>query len=357
MRGVTWIDAAPARYAGGASAGPGDDDHVIGTKNRWSRVILGYSGVRPDCWCEFNFGIAWDHEEGAASAADFALVGVDLRAPDGSSLDFDHVPGLDRTLLDPHGAWIAGPAYHPGDALAPRTALIRVAFAVPAPAAEVAVTVRSWRNTHGFTVSRPRLRQSRQVAIPDPAGPSFRQRRMLGTEPAWFDYGLVPGRNLILRGQIFAATPGEHAALARIVYRDLHGTQIAPPYPGTISLPALGAFVNLPAQQQARRFTLDLAPPPDAAGVSVGFTVWDDGPTEVELLDMPEISLDDRLRLGSLSGDEPLAAPDFLSRLAEALAVSPADVAAWCSPASVPASVPPVLARARSLQYGEAEKR
>lgn len=273
---MTEIVAAPARYAGGASAGPGADDHVVGTKNRWSRVILGYSGLRQDCWCEFSFGIAWDREEGVASAPDFALVGVDLRAPDGSSLDFDHVPGLDRTLLDPHGAWIAGPAYHPGDALAPRTALIRVAFAVPAPAAEVAVTVRSWRNTHGFTVSRPGLRQSRRNAIPSLAGPSFRRRRMLGTAPAWFDYVLVPGRNLILRGQIFTATPGEHVALARIVYRDLKGTQIAPPYPGTISLPSLDALINLPTQQQARRFTLDLTPPQDAARVSVGFAAWDD---------------------------------------------------------------------------------
>lgn len=357
MRGVTGIDAAPARYAGGASAGVGEDDHVVGTKNRWSRVILGYSGLVPDCWCEFSFGIAWDRDEGAGAAPDFALVGVDLRAPDGSSLDFDHVPGLDRTLLDPHGAWIAGPAYHPGDALAPRTALVRVAFAVPAPAADVAVTVRSWRNSHGFTVSRPRLRQVKRDAIPSLAAPGFRRRRTLGPEPTWFDYVLVPGRSLILRGQVFAATPGEHAAHARIVYRDLRGTQIPPPYPGTISLPTLAAFVNLPAQHQARRFTLNLTPPPDAARISVGFAAWDDASTEVELLDAPEVSLDDRLRLESLSGDDPLAAPDFLSRLADALSLSPAAVAAWCPPSRVPAAVPPILARAKALQYGEAARR
>ena len=354
---MTGIAAAPARYAGGASAGIGEDDHVVGTKNRWSRVTLGYSGLQPDCWCEFSFGIAWDHDEGAVSVPDFALVGVDLRAPNGSSLDFGHVPGLDRTMLDPHGTWIAGPGYHPGDALAPRAALVRVAFAVPAPAAEVAITVRSWRNTHGFTVSRPRLRQAKRDAIPALAGPGFRRRRMLGSEPAWFDYVLVPGRNLILRGQVFAAAPGEHAAHARIVYRDMRGIEIAPPYPGTISLPTLGALVNLPAQQQARRFTLDLAPPPDAARVSIGFAAWDDASGEVELLDAPEISLDDPLRLESLSGDEPLAAQDFLSRLADALALSPAAVAAWCPPSRVPASVAPILARARVLQHGEAGKR
>lgn len=351
------IVAAAARYAGGAKAGPGEDDHIVGTKNRWSRVIVGYSGLRPDCWCEFSFGIDWDHEEGAVSVPDFALVGVDLRAPDGSSLDFGHVPGLDRTMLDPHGTWIAGPGYHPGEALAPRTALVRVAFAVPAPAADIALTVRSWRNTHAFTVSRPRLRQARRDAIPSLAGPGFRRRQMLGTEPAWFDYVLVPGRNLIMRGQVFTAAPGEHAALARIVYRDLRGTQIAPPYPGTISLPTVAALINLPAQQQSRRFTLDLTPPPGAARVSVGFAAWDDASAEVELLDAPEVSLDGCLRLESLSGDDPLAATDFLSRLADALDLSPAAVAAWCPPARVPASVPPVLARARALRYGEAGRR
>lgn len=350
---MTGILAVPARYAGGSGAGVGDDEHVVATKNRWSRVILDYTGLSPDIWCEFSFGIAWDRDEGAAAALDFALVGIDLRAPDGSSLDFDHVPGLDRTLLDPHGAWIAGPAYHPGGE-APRTAFVRVAFAVPAPAGEVSVTVRSWRNTRDYTISHPRLRQGAREAIPALASRGFRRRRSLGTQPDWFDYVLVPGHALILRGQIFARNPGEHAALARIVYRDLRGATIAPPYRDTISVPALGALVNLPAQQQARRFTLELVPPGDAAGVRVGFATWEADSAPVELLDAPEVSLEDRLRLESVSGDGVLSATDFLGRLAERLGSSPASVAAWCPPAEIPAHVKPVLAWARALQYGEA---
>ncbi|KQT09967.1 hypothetical protein ASG40_09600 [Methylobacterium sp. Leaf399] len=345
-------DPSPARYAGGAHPGAGEDEHVVGTKNRWSRVVLAYGDLVPDGWCEVRFGIAWDADETAAAAPDFALVGIDPQAQDGSSLDLDQMPGLDRTQLDPHGTWIAGPAYHPGEAAAPRAALVRVAFMLPAPAARVAVTIRSWRNTRPFVVTRPQLSQARRDAL---APPPSRRRRRLGPEPVWFDHVLVPGRPLVLRGQIFAATPGEHAAHARILYRDAGGTPIPPPYPGTIVLPALGAFVDLPTQQQARRFTLDLMPPPDAARVSVGFAAWDGDGRPVELIDDPEVALDDRLRLESVSGDDLLAAPAFLARLAEHLELSDAAVAAWCPPRRTVAAVPPILARARALQDGEAK--
>ncbi|WP_292507291.1 heparinase II/III family protein [Methylobacterium sp.] len=328
----------------------------MGTKNRWSRVVLGYSGLVPNQWCEFSFGIDWDTDESALSVPDFALVGIDLRAPDGSSLDFDQVPGLDRTLLDPHGAWIAGPALHPGEVVAPRTAMVRVAFALPAPAAEVAITIRSWRNTHAFVIGRPRLLQVAREAISGMAAP-FRRRRPLAQNPEWFDYVLITGRPLILRGQIFAPAPGEHSALARIVYRDVNGSEIAPPYPGTILIPAVGAFVNIPAQQQARRFTLDLAPPAEAARVSVGFATWDGTVTEVELLDAPEVSLEDGLRLESLSGEDRLSSSEFLANLAERLGVSPAAVLHWCPPPRVAEAVPPILARAQALRYGEQQSR
>ena len=98
-----------ARYAGGRGVGPGENEHWIPAKNRWSRVVLPFGGLVPEAWCCLGFRLAWAAEEAAGSALDFALVGIDFLAEDGSSLDFDHVPGLDRTLLDPHGTWIAGP--------------------------------------------------------------------------------------------------------------------------------------------------------------------------------------------------------------------------------------------------------
>ncbi|WP_258286806.1 hypothetical protein, partial [Escherichia ruysiae] len=79
-----------------------------------------------------------------------------------------------------------------------------------------------------------------------------------GPEPVWRDHALVPGCGLVLRGQLHTPQPGTHAALARIVYRDRSGAELEPPYPGTISVPGLGALVDLSAHQQARRFTLEL---------------------------------------------------------------------------------------------------
>ena len=85
---MSMIVAEPARYAGGASAGIDEDHHIVSTKNRWSRVVLAYSGLVSERWCELSFGIAWDADEAAVAAPDFALIGIDPRAPDGSSLDF-----------------------------------------------------------------------------------------------------------------------------------------------------------------------------------------------------------------------------------------------------------------------------
>ncbi|WP_156376171.1 heparinase II/III family protein [Methylobacterium sp. Leaf117] len=343
-----------ARYAGGASVGPEENAHWVPAKNRWSRVVLPFGGLVPEAWCHLGFRLAWAPEETAGSALDFALVGIDFLAEDGSSLDFDHVPGLDRTLLDPHGTWIAGPATLPPETQGARAGRIHLAFRVPAPATRLTVTLRSWRNSAPFTVSEASLAQGPQLA-PSPALiPRVRHR--LGPEPAWIDHALVPGGGLVLRGQLYTPHPGAHAALARIVYRDRQGADLAPPYPGTISVPGLGALIDLSAHQQARRFTLELQPPAGAARVSVGFATWEaDGPA-VELLGPPEVALEDRLRLESLGADDLLGPTDFLARLAERLSLPGAAFAGWCPQPEAVAALPPVLARARAIQRGEGHR-
>ncbi|WP_246153999.1 heparinase II/III domain-containing protein [Methylobacterium oryzihabitans] len=335
---------AAVHYAGGAAAGPAEDTHAVPAKNRWSRVALTFRDVPAEAWCSFVCRLAWEPDEPAEAAADFVLAGFDFLAPDGSSLDFDHVPGLTRTLLDPHSAWIPGPAYQPAGAEAAGAALVRIAFLVPAPARQVAVSLRSWRNALPFEVARPRLHPH------DPAQERMppRRRRPLAVEPDWLDHALVPGERLIVRGQLFAEETGDNAALVRVAYHDGDGAEIAPPYPEIVSTPAFGALVDLPAHRQARRFTLELAPPPGAARVRLGFAAWDsDNP--VELLAPPEVSLADRLRLESLSGDDLLDAPTLAARLADRLG-RPGE--SW-GPAG-PDDAPAVLDRASAVQRGPA---
>ncbi|MCI9882380.1 heparinase II/III family protein [Methylobacterium goesingense] len=343
-----------ARYAGGAGIGPGETEHWVPAKNRWSRVVLPFDGVVPEAWCSLGFRLAWAEAETAGAALDFALVGIDFLAEDGSSLDFDHVPGLDRTLLDPQGSWIAGPSALPPETQGARAGRIHLAFRVPAPATRLTVTIRSWRNSHPFAVAEARLTQGADLAPAPALIPRIRHR--LGPEPAWRDHALVPGCGLVLRGQLHTPRPGSHAALARIVYRDRDGAELDPPYPGTISVPGLGALVDLSAHQQARRFTLELQPPAGAARVAVGFATWEaDGP-EAELLAPPEVALADRMRLESLCADDLLAAPDFLARLAERLSLPGAAFAGWCPQPEAAAALPGVLARARAIQRGEGHR-
>ncbi|WP_238178903.1 heparinase II/III domain-containing protein [Methylobacterium oxalidis] len=335
------------RHAGGAAPGPGAGEHLIAARNRWSRAVLDFEGVASEAWCSLEARIAWDAEEEAGHALDFALVGFDFLAADGSGLDLDHVPGLARSLLDPHSAWIPGPAYQPAGSARTRTAALRIAFRVPAPACHLAVTVRSWRNTHPFTIVDARLRQA-----PDrDDAPGTRPRR-LGPEAEPLRLDLVPGAGLVLRGQIYAARPDEHAARARIAYADAEGASIAPPYPDTVSVPGFGAVINLGAHQQTRRFTLNLKPPPGAASVTVAFERWEDADARdaVDLLAAPEIALEDDLRLESLCGDDVLDAPGFLERLGAALGLPPGARAAWVPDQAEAAAAPRALLALRTLQ-------
>ncbi len=334
-----------ARYAGGAGAGARAGEHVVAPKNRWARAILSFRDLVPAAWYVLDFTLAWEADEQAGAALDFALVGFDVMARDGSSLDVEAVPGLVRTLPDPLGAWLPGPAYLGG---AGRAAPLRLGFRMPAPATDLAIGFRSWRNTAPFRIADIALR--RTASAPDEAPPP---RLRLGAEPLVLAQDLVPGLGLVLRGQIVSDRPDEHAAYAGIVYRDGMGAQMPLPYPDLLSVPGHGASVNLPAKPQARRFTLSLDPPPGAASVEIGWRTWEVGheaPPEVDLVAAPEVSLEDAFRLEALSGDDLLDGPAFLARLAERLGLVPGAEAAWMGEA--PERLPPILARARSLRQG-----
>lgn len=345
-----------ARYAGGAGPGGREGEHAITANNRWSRVLLTFDELPAGIWCVLEARLAWTPEEEGGQALDFALAGFDFLAADGSSLDAEHVPGLARTLLDPHSAWIAGPACQPAGSEFARSAPVRVAFGVPPQARGLALTLRSWRNTEGFTVADLRLRPGAALEAD-----AFRRRRLgPGTEP--LRHALVPGLGLVVRGQIHAGRPSEHAARVSLVYRDRDGGEIPPPYPGTVSVPGsddrpgLGATINLPAQPQARRFTLDLEPPPAAAFLDLAFRTWEEegeALPAVELLGPPEVALEDRFRLESLCGDDLLDAPGFLARLSARLGRDPGAEAAWIPGPGEAGAVLRPLARARALRGEE----
>lgn len=336
--------ADTVRYAGGAAPGPLPGEHIVAPKNRWARVVLGFGDLTPGRWYTLGFHLAWGPEEQAATALDFALVGFDFLTRDGSSLDIETVPGLLRTLPDPHGAWLPGPAYH-----APAQAALRIGFRMPALAADLAIGFRSWRNTTPFRVSAVQLRPSE--GAPDAAGEPPGLPRRLGPVPLIVRQDLVPGVGLFLRGQIVSDRAEEHAAYAGIRYRDAAGAELPLPYPGTVSVPGHGASVNLPAKPQARRFTLSLQPPPGATSAEIGIRTWEEaheGPPVVELAAAPEVTLEDPFRLESLCGDDLLDGPGFLARLAGRLGLAPGAEGAWMQEAAPPA----LLVRARFLRQG-----
>ncbi|MEH3117561.1 MAG: heparinase II/III family protein [Methylorubrum populi] len=333
---------APARYAGGAGPGGGDGLHRITANNRFSRVTLGFSGLRPGAWACLTFGLAFDAGEAAALAVDCAAAGFDFLAADGSSLDLDHVPGLARSLLDPQVAWIPGPALLGVEG----AAAFRIAFRVPEQAAGLVVTLRSWRNSGDVTLADPVLGFGEADG-----GPGPRRRSLMGAGVR-LRYALAEDMALVLRGQIHAARAEEHAARVRLSYRDAAGTEIAPPYANAVSVPGLGAVINLSARPQARRFTLTLRPPPGAASVELAFGPWEDveTPPEAELMGATELAFEDAFRLESLCDEDLLDARAFLARVAGRLGLPEDASAAWLMRAG--ASVAPILAKARALRMG-----
>lgn len=373
MSGVRQILPVSIQHAGESFPGPGEDTHTIATKNRWSRIVLKFEHLMPDVWCEFSFQIEWHPSEGARNIFDFATVGVDFLTEDGSSIDFAYVPGLARAQIDPYSDYVAGPTSLPGNPDVQRYGRAQCAFLVPAPARHVLVTIRGWRNTHSFQVIQPRLRQFIQpgssgvVATEKLLTPSRaeldasldvrRNWKTLGSHPVWYSYAVVPGRRMLVRGQIITKDTGADGALARIVFRDLQGEEIAPPYPETLNAPTLGAFINIPAHVQARRFTLELVPPPQAVSVEVGFQTWRSDAV-MELVTPLEISLEDDLQLEAISGEDAPDATAFITKLARQMGLlsenaPPSKLIGTLLDSNSVASPPIIQERLRAVKRGE----
>ncbi|TXN72204.1 hypothetical protein FV228_09965, partial [Methylobacterium sp. WL18] len=128
----------------------------MGNRNRWSRLVLTFGPLPADHWYEFSAYVLCAAAEAAADAKDFAALGLEFLAQDGSGIEFAQVPGLARTAIDMQGDWLAGPSR--GRDADMRTVVIRRCFLLPAPAAQAVVVIRSWRNSHAFRVGDPMLR-------------------------------------------------------------------------------------------------------------------------------------------------------------------------------------------------------
>jgi hypothetical protein len=313
------------------SGDPVSRDHVVANHNRWSRSVFNFKDLVGNTWCELNFLLTWHPDEENRHVTDFAAVGIDFLTEDGSSIDFTYVPGLTRTQFDPHSCYIAGPDYHTQDSKLTRSSRVQCTFLVPAPAKQLSISIRSWRNSHPFTVHDPRLHQVSQStssheedAEQTNADPnvlrgawitSRRSWHSLNHKPVWLSYATVPDHPLFIRGQLINESMASDGALVQVVFRNAHGEQLPPPYSGIPVSPDIGSFIEIPAHRQTRRFTLELLPPAQAATVDLGFQVKRDGST-MELVTPLEISLGEDLLLESISGQ---ASPDALGFLAEAL--------------------------------------
>jgi hypothetical protein len=333
MSGVRAILPSSIQHAGDSLPGAADGQHIIATKNRWSRIVLNYQHVSPGVWCEFSFGMTAHAEETARHVQNFAAVGVAFLMEDGSSIDFSYIPGLLRAQIDPFNVYVPGPDAIGQTGGSGRTERFGCAFLVPAPTRHLTITVRGWRNSHHFQVVNPMLRQFVQsgempinegtVLAPldkeaDASTLVGRTWKALGPEPEWLRYNLVPGHPLFLRGQIVTRGTERDGALARIVYRDARGDELPLPYPETLMAPIIGAFMNIPAHIQARRFTLELVPPPNAASVEIGFQVLREE-ANVELVTPLEVSLEAGLLLENVVGEDQTDGITFLKRLSERL--------------------------------------
>lgn len=315
--------------ADGESQDAASTQLVVSNNNRWSRATLNFDGIEPDLWCEFNFQLDTHPEEDNRAAPDFAVVGLDFQTGDGSSIDFAYVPGLTRTQIDPHSWYVTGPDYRAHEA---KPHEISFGFFMPSPARRLSVTFRSWRNSHPFTISEPKLLQggiqksthatgsdglapADSIITPEPLN-ARRSWRPIHVEATWFKFSLLPGRNLLVRGQIINEGSESTSALARIVYRDARREELPFPYPEIAAAPSVGAFVDIPVHRQARRFTLNLVPPPGAASVEIGFQAWH-APARMKLVTPLEVSVDEDLSLEAVSGDGVSDAPTFLNRVME----------------------------------------
>ncbi|EIM24944.1 heparinase II/III domain-containing protein [Microvirga lotononidis] len=315
-----------------AAEGSTGDAHVVANHNRWSRIVFDIKDIAGDTWCEVGFQITWHTEEQARSVLDFASVGIDFLAEDGSNIDFAYVPGLSRTQIDPHSHYIAGPAFHDRSSDDSHSARVLFNFFVPAPARHLTLTIRSWRNSHPFTVGELSIRQNVEASLSaheepsaSPSGdrPIATARRAwwaLSMTPLWLNYGVAPGHPLLVRGQLINSGKASDGALARIIFRDAKGKQIPPPYEGVSSSPAYGPLLDIPIHRQARRFTLELTPPSGAATVELGFQVLEDE-SQISLVAPLEVSIGDDLLLENILEDDVTNPLSFLDKVRDRLHV------------------------------------
>lgn len=299
-----------AEQYGADSAARGDGQgHVVEARNRRARVQFSFGGVPAGQWCELSFALTWADDEKVGRVPDAARLGFDFQTGDGVSLDLPAVAGLMRGRIDPFCIDVGGP-----DGPGRKVSQVRVAFQLPAHADRLELTVRSWRNTAPFGISTPRLKP---LVQPPAEAAEPRGTRPLDNEPQWESWGVVPGGGLTVRGQLLCATPAPDMAFARIVYRDAKGRALPRPYEGTLEAEGIGAFVMLPTDRRARRFTLRLAPPAGARSVDVSFEAR--GQSEIRLTVPYEVSPDDGL---SADADDPLV---LLGRLAELSGIAASD--------------------------------
>ena len=310
---------------------PTSRDHIVANHNRWSRSVLNFRDLVSDTWCELNFLLTWHPDEENRHVSDFAVIGIDFLTEDGSSIDFPYVPGLIRTQIDPHSCFIAGPDYHTQGSKLARSSKVQCTFLIPSPAQQLTISIRSWRNSHPFTVHDPKLHQvsrsssnhenNADQAHADPNAQrstgltSCLSRYSLNHEPIWFSYATALDHPLFIRGQLINESMASDGALVRVVFRNVQGDQLPSPYSDMANSPEIGSFIDIPAHRQTRRFTLELLPPAQAATVDLGFQVKAGGAT-MELMGPLEVSLGEDLLLENISGQD---LPDSLSFLAETL--------------------------------------
>ncbi|WP_201829841.1 heparinase II/III domain-containing protein [Microvirga zambiensis] len=327
MLDVRRIAPVPANEAIDPSSGKPDGHHIVSNNNRWSKADFEFRDLTSEAWCELRFRIAWHPEESNRMAPDFAAIGVNFLAEDGSGVDFAYVPGLARSQIDPHSSLVAGPDYHGHGSALPSSNRIACTFLVPAPARHLSIAIRSWRNSHPFSISEIELSQHAPPSSTDAeppigtaprneAGASSRSTWLaLGGEPTWLSYGIVSGHPLVVRGQLVRDIADPQGALVRVVFRDAQGQALPLPYHDISNAPGIGAFIEVPVHRQTRRFTLELSPPPHAATVDLGFQLRA-GDTAISLATPLEISVGDRLLLEDIQEE---ATPDVTGFLEQAL--------------------------------------
>ncbi|MEA1832057.1 hypothetical protein U8607_08170 [Methylobacterium durans] len=142
-----------ARDAGGAAFGPGAGEHRIAAKNRWSRAVLDFEGARAEAWCSLEARIAWDFEETAGNALDFALVGFGFWPATAPASTSTTCRASRAACWTRTGPGFPGPPSSRRGASVPARLPLRIAFRVPAPARNLTVSARSWRNTRSFTIA------------------------------------------------------------------------------------------------------------------------------------------------------------------------------------------------------------